>query len=595
MSTPLISLRSVSKHCGNRVLFEDISFVLNEGERVALIGANGSGKTTLFRMMMGLEGVDGGEVISRRDLRVGYVEQSDKFQDTDTVTEVLKRALDQEVLSDYERDSRIREWISKGGLDRYSGAVQSLSGGWKKRLSLIRSLISEPEVLLLDEPTNHLDVEGIMWLEDLLETTNASVLFISHDRYFIEETATKVIELDSRYPKGFISSSGGYGAFLENRENFLAGLEANRASLANKVRREVEWLRQGVKARGTKAKFRINEAHRMMDTLSSIDLREQKSDVEFQTTNRKSRELLKVENLSQSIGELKLITGLSFVLGPKSRLGIVGNNGSGKSTLIATLIGKLKPVQGRIIIGKGVEIGVFGQGRTELDLSLSLKDTFAPDGDSVVYNDREIHIVSWVKKFLFRTDQLSARVGELSGGEQARVLLAKIMLSPYDILIFDEPTNDLDITTLEVFEEALEEFPGAIVLVTHDRYLLDRVTKSVIGLHPGGSSHIYADVHQWQKDRPNMAETIQGKPADVSSDSNAKTGLSYNERKELSSIEAKIAKLEAQIAKKDAEMHDTGNSNDANRLSKIMSEIGELQSQLTLLFERWETLESKRL
>lgn len=599
---PLLSAKDLSKSFGIKTLFEEISISINPGEKVALIGPNGSGKSTLLRMIGGLEHADSGAVYPRRDLRCSYVPQEDQFNLEISIAETLRLACANSGLEEYEIEERVRATLRRAGFSNSEELVSTLSGGWKKRLAIVRGLITEPELLLVDEPTNHLDIDGVLWLEELLGNSSSAIVFVSHDRYFIERLAERVVEINRRYPSGYFSADGDYADFLEARSLFLTSLKQERASLANRVRREIEWLRQGAKARTTKSKHRTAEAHKMVADLKSYQLDEKRSKLEFAASNRKTKELIKLEEISKSIGGRSLFQNISFTLSPGVRLGVVGPNGSGKTTFMKTLLGELKPDSGRIVKASNLRMTFFDQARAKLDRSVTLKRALAPNGgDSVIFNDRSLHVVSWAKRFLFSNEQLSVPVEKLSGGEQARVLLAQIMLEQSDILFFDEPTNDLDIDTLEVLEESFEEFPGAIVLITHDRYLLDQSATTVLGLATGGGA-LYANYLQWEeayqnelakpsKEKSNKSVSV---PQAQSVTKPKGVALTQEESRELRSLESKIEKAEKQLAKLNQEMMSDAVSKNPQKLSECVEAITAQHKIVEELSARWEELEEKK-
>lgn len=594
---PLISAQLLTKRFGIKPLFEGITFVVNESDRVALLGPNGSGKSTLLRLLAGIDEPDEGSVTARKDLRCSYVAQEDLFQSSDTVGSVIREALLAHRFAENEIERKISIALGEAGFNDSSALVSSLSGGWKKRLSIVRGLAVEPEVLILDEPTNHLDIDGILWLEALLERAPFAALFVSHDRYFIERVSKRVVEINRRFPKGFFTSDGSYSDFLEARDNFLQGLRQSQESLANKVRREVEWLRQGVKARGTKAKFRQDEAARLQKELAGYNLDEKRASLEFSSSDRKTKELIKVEKISKSVGGRALFKDISLILSPGVRLGVVGANGSGKSTFMRVLLSELEPDAGRVVKAKNLKVAFSDQSRQTLDRSLTLKEALCPEGDSVIFGEKSIHVASWAARFLFSTDQLRIPVSELSGGEQARVVLARVMSTPADILLFDEPTNDLDIETLEVLEDALCEFPGAVVLITHDRYLLDRVATTVLGLGEGCTA-IYADFSQWisakkairsSERKPSDSQKIDSKPKD-----RKQSKLTYKEQFELDGIEAKILAAEEAVTETERKMTLEKTKSDPQAFNACCEELSKRIETVESLYKRWDELESKR-
>lgn len=593
----LVSLQQVTKLVSGRTLFEGITFVLAEGERLALIGPNGAGKSTLLKIVAGLTEPDEGQVTTRRGLRVAYVPQQEEFASGKSVRELLEEVL--VGVDQNDRDGRIARTLGLTGFNQGAIQAETLSGGWKKRLSIARGLVQEPELLLLDEPTNHLDIDGIEWLEQLLNNIRCSVAFISHDRYFLESAAKRVIELDRRYPGGFLSVSGNYSEFLARRSEYYEQRQQQQDSLANKVRREVEWLRQGAKARTTKSKHRTDEANRLISELKSIDLATRKPRLEFLGGAKQSKELLKVEDLEFSRGGKVLGSELSFLLSRGVRLGIVGPNGSGKSSLIKIILGENQPDAGKVLRASNLKIAVFDQARTSLNPEQSLEEALIGDGKSFVWNGVEYTAIAWGKRFLFRPEQLSLPIKRLSGGEQARVLISKLMRTPADILILDEPTNDLDIPTLEVLEESIDEFPGAVVLVTHDRYLLDRVSTQVVGLSGDGVSEVFASYLQWEMAREARSAQQKGRakkvPQPNGSDSpRSRTGLSFTEQHELAGMEKAIEVAEKQLSTIELALAAPEAAMDQEMLTRLCDELATAQAEVDRLYARWDELERKK-
>lgn len=600
--TILLSCESISKSYGVKPLFRDLSLALFEGDHVGLVGPNGSGKSTLLKILAGLEEPDSGTRSARRQLRIGYVPQEPSFADGQTVEETLAQVLLDEGFAPHEQGSRVARALSLGEFTGADQPTAELSGGWKKRLAIARSLMMEPDVLLMDEPTNHLDLQGILWLERVLRDEPRAFLVVSHDRRFLESVASRMVELNRRYPDGVFEAKGRYSDFLEQRDAALRAQADYEASLANRVRGEVEWLRRGPKARTTKAKARIDAAGQLIDELEEARSRRGQSaaGIDFTASGRKSKQLLVAADLGFSLGGRPIVTGLDLHLGPGQRLGLLGPNGSGKTTLLKLLAGRLTPQRGTVVHADRLRIVTFEQHRESLDQQATLRRALAPAGDAVVYRDRSVHIVSWAKRFLFRPEQLDLPVSRLSGGEQARLLIARLMLQPADLLILDEPTNDLDIPTLDVLEESLLEFPGALVLVTHDRWLLDRVSTTILALDGQGQAEWFADYAQWE-----AAQTRKGagrdspgpsSPAEPSSAAAPKKrrGLSYRDQREWERIEATILNAEATAAACQAAVNDPAIVSDAEALRARYAALEAAQAEVDRLYARWAALEAQQ-
>jgi len=417
---------------------------------------------------------------------------------------------------------------------------------------------------------------------------------VSHDRYFLENAATEVAEINRAYPDGMFRAEGNYADFLEKREAFLEAQSEQQAALANRVRREVEWLRRGPKARTGKSKARIDAAHELMGELAEVSARNAKAAtrIDFTASGRKTRKLIRAEGISKGLGGRQLFRDLSFSLSPGMRLGLAGPNGSGKTTLLRVLKGELDADAGTIERADGLRVVYFDQGRDQLDPAAPLREGLGAHGDSVIYRDRAMHIAGWAKRFLFRPEQLDTPVGRFSGGERARIVIARLMLQPADVLLLDEPTNDLDIPTLEVLEESLTDFAGALVLVTHDRYMLDRVSTVVLGLNGEGGAEVFADYSQWEQARAVKPARVQ-KDRPEAYPTAPKKKLAYLEAREWEQMEERILEAEQSLEAARAAMQAPEVVSDAFALQQRYAEMQAAEAEVAKLYARWAELEGK--
>jgi ABC transport system ATP-binding/permease protein len=606
----LISCKALGKSFGAQNLFKNINLVVNSGEKIGVIGPNGSGKSTLLKIICGLEDADSGQVVRQKFVRLSYLAQDDVFDLEKSVTANLLAAVMGEDLQETEKYNRVHTLLSRAEFPDADAQVENLSGGWRKRLAICRALLVAPDVLVMDEPTNHLDIEGILWLEKMLGggAAPAAYLLVSHDRHFLENCSNRIIELSSLYPEGTLEVQGSYSQFLEKRQLFLAGQMQEEERLANKAKREIEWLRRGPKARATKAKYRIDEAHKLTGELADVKARNRSIaslQIDFEATGRKTRKLLEAVGLSKSYGDQALFSNLNIILAPGSRLGLLGRNGCGKSTLMKIIAGatgnaQVLPDAGSLKTADNVKIVTFDQNRESIDPTVTLRRALAPEGDAVMYCGRSLHVASWAKKFLFRPDQLETPVGQLSGGEQARILIAGLMRRPADILLLDEPTNDLDIASLDVLETSLLDFPGALILVTHDRFLLDRVCHRLLGFGGRAGVSYYADYEQWLSDLPqtlekdNLREKRTGGEIPAPAPAKNKGRLSYIDQREYEQIEEKITAGESRIAELEEMMLLPDVVSAADALAACWHDLEKARLEVERLYHRWDELEEKR-
>jgi ATP-binding cassette subfamily F protein uup len=607
---PILNAQNISKRFGANPLFQGIFFAVHEGDRIGLIGPNGAGKSTLLAMLAGEQEPDSGEVAFRKRARVGYVHQISEYEPGATVRTRIETAMARASVPENEREQRLRETLGRAGFAEskestgtsMDAEAASLSGGWRKRLAIAEALVIKPDVLLLDEPTNHLDLEGIEWLEDLLQAANFAFVVVVHDRYFLENVAQHVVELNRIYTDGLLRMKGSYSKFLEGREAWLVSEQRAQEGLRNRVRTEIEWLRRGPKARATKAKARIDNAHELIARLEDSETRSRvaTAGISFDATNRQTKRLIGLEGVAVTLNDRQILRGITFNLNNGMKLGLVGPNGSGKTTLLRAMTGELEPSAGARWGAANLRIVYFSQMR-EIDGDLTLRRALAPDSDSVVYQDRVVHVAGYAARFLFTAEQLNQPVARLSGGERARVLIARLMLEPADVLILDEPTNDLDIPTLEILEEALLEFSGALVLVTHDRYLLDRVTNTVVGLDGRGNAAQFADYTQWEEWRNEGGESAgrgqdeaAAKPVrQIAPAPSSKKKLSYIEQREYDGIEARIEAADARLRAAHESINDSKVAIEANALTAALAELESAQKEHDAIYDRWATLTEK--
>ena len=598
----LLSARGLTKSYSHRPLFADLSFDLRVGERVGLVGPNGAGKSTLLKLLAGREAPDDGDTSTRRGARIGYLPQDDTFEPGHTAREAVLAWLAADHLEDHERETRAAIMLTQIGFADPDQPAASLSGGWRKRLTLARELARHPDFLLMDEPTNHLDLPGVVWLERLLRGADFGYLVATHDRAFLRAVTQDVIEISRVYPGGFFRADGGYDTFADKRDLFLEAQARQREAVANQVRRETEWLSRKESAQRRKSRARIGEAADRRAELADLNYRTAvggAAGIDFAGTGRQTKKLLTAAGVAKSLGGRPLFSGTDLILAPGVRLGLLGPNGSGKSTLLKVLAGELEPDAGTVTRADALRTVVFEQGRSTLDPAVTLRRALSPNADMVKFRERELHVGGWARQFLFQPEQLDVEVGALSGGEQARVRIAQLMLKPADVLFLDEPTNDLDIPALEVLEDSLEEFPGAVVLVSHDRDLMDRLCTAVVGLDGEGGAAVYGSVGQWltayearTAERSVRAEEAV-KAARPKQAAPAKKKLSFKEQQEWDGMEAAITAAEEAVAARQAAVEAAATAGHA-ALAAACHDLEAAQHAVEHLYARWQELEAKR-
>jgi ATP-binding cassette subfamily F protein uup len=593
----LLNLDKISKSFGSKALFTDLCLTVNEGDKIGIIGDNGTGKTTLTKIMASLESADTGNIAIRKYLKTAYIPQVSTYPAKASVWDIVAGT----ATSDFKNsDVKTATALSIVGFDDHTLKVNTLSGGWSKRLDIACGIVNEPELLILDEPTNHLDLQALAWLENFLGSARFTWVMVSHDRFLLERSANRIVEINKRYEGNIFQSDGKYHDFLEKHLQYIEQQNKQEAVMSNRVRAEIEWLRRGPKARTTKSKYRIDEAQNLIKELA--DLREKKrtsrTEIDFRSSNRKTKLLVIIKNISKSFGDKDILKNFTANLTTGLCIGLLGGNGAGKSTLLKLLSKKIEPDSGSVEHADNLKIVYFDQSRESLHQQKTIKQFLADGNDTVIFKDRPVHMVSWIKRFDFVPEQMDSTIASLSGGEQAKILIAKLMLEPADILLLDEPTNDLDIRTIETLEENLLEFGGLLVLVSHDRYMISRVCGLFIGFTTDAKAELFADYEQWEESLKTNKKENSGDARKTDKDKRSKskkTKLSYKEKLELQNVEKQIEILDDKLKLLEAQLGDPKNFSDFILLSKITEEIALNKEALEKFYHRWAYLAERSL
>ena len=628
---PILTLRGVTLSLGDAPLLDDVSLQLERGERLCLVGRNGSGKSTLLRLVAGETHADAGELWQGPGLRVARLAQEVPLGGSGSVFHAVAEGLgaagalveryhalarqvadgDESRIADLDHcqheleaaggwamEQRVETVISRLGLDP-SVSLTSLSGGVARRVLLARALVSDPDLLLLDEPTNHLDIDGITWLEEFLLGWHGTLLFVTHDRAFLQRLATRIIELDRGRLTDF---PGDYATYLSRKAEWLAAEETRDALFDDKLAREEAWVRQGIKARRTRNEGRVRALERLRAERAARRAQLGRVTMAIQAAERSGKVVADAEGVSFAYDGQPILRGLTTTILRGDKVGVIGPNGAGKTTLLRLLLGELEPTEGRIRRGTHLEVAYFDQRRAALDEERTVQDNVGGGREFVVIDGQRRHVLGYLQDFLFPPDRARQPVKALSGGERNRLLLARLFTRPSNVLVLDEPTNDLDTETLELLEALLVEYSGTVLLVSHDRAFLDHVVTSTLVFEGPGVVREYVGGYQdWLRQRPvPRPEARQGKPSTRErtpprpADAGRSRKLSYRDQRELDALPARIEVLEGERDALLASMNEPAfYQREGSAIRAVQAQLEQLQETLASAYARWESLESR--
>ena len=580
----LLTIENVSKVYGEKQIFNQISFGLNEGDKFGVIGVNGTGKSTFLKILAGLEEPDEGKVTKGNKVRIGYLSQVPEFDGKLTILENVIRGIQSEN-EHWNLEGQATSMLLKLGLSEPDKITEKLSGGQKKRAALVRTLLNPSEILVLDEPTNHLDNEMTEWLEEYLNKYKGSLIMVTHDRYFLDKVTNKIVEIDKTK---LYTYNGNYTTFLQlkaEREEMELATERKKESI---YRQDLEWMMRGARARSTKQKAHIQRFEELRDRERIVEdkLVEMES-----ASSRLGRKTVVLEHVSKSFGENHLIKDFSYTMVRGERLGIVGHNGCGKSTLLKMITGELEPDSGVIDIGSTVKIGYFSQENEYLDGELRVIDYIKNIAEYIEISSGRISASQMLERFLFTSDMQYSYISKLSGGEKRRLYLLKVLMEAPNVLILDEPTNDLDIQTLTILEHYLDTFEGIVITVSHDRYFLDRVVQRILAFEENGAINQYeGGFSDYKANTSYQASTIGNSPVKEKSGTKEKPKtkklkFTYQEQREFDEIDTVIAQLEEKLVDLEGQMDKY--ANDYGKLREIMAEKEQVEEQLEFKMDRW--------
>lgn len=591
----ILNAEKISKTYGEKVLFDKVVLGVNKGDKIGVIGVNGTGKSTFLKIIAGIEEPDAGEIVSGRGVTVSYLAQTPQFNPGDTIVGYVIK--DKNNASEAEA----KTILTKLGITDFDAAINTLSGGQRKRIALARTLVSPAEVLILDEPTNHLDSDMVIWLEEYIKKFRGELIMVTHDRYFLDNVTNRIVELDGGKLYGYDTNYSGFLELKTQREEMERATEAKRANI---LRRELEWIRRGCQARSTKQQARIDRYEDMKEASRQARASFENKALEMNSVStRLGKKTIELSDICKSFGEKNVIDDFTYIFLRDDRIGIIGKNGCGKSTLMKIITGNLKPDSGSVEIGDTVRIGYFMQENEPLDEKMNVLEFVRSIGEYVTTATGKATASQMCEKFLFGPKSQWTPISKLSGGEKRRLYLLSVLMSAPNVLILDEPTNDLDIETLEILEDYLDGFAGIVIVVSHDRYFLDRTVDRIFSFEGGGRLKQYeggfSDYYEKKQAENGIAsdgatqsvkeavsgDTTSAKPKKYYKERENKLKFTYAEQKEYDTIDDDIASLESKIEELDGEI--AGVATQYSRLNELMQEKADVEAQLEHKMDRW--------
>lgn len=614
-----ITVENLSKCYGQQIILDKAALTIHEGEKIGLVGANGCGKSTFMKIITGHEDADSGDIVRKKDLLTGYLPQeftldeklsvyenilsgarhiTDMLKEYESLPHDSNKAHDLEIkighVDGWNLDNKIENVMTKLKCPDRNAVASILSGGEKRRVALARALIAEPDLLVLDEPTNHLDTDSIDWVEQFMREYRGACVFVTHDRYFLDNVTTKIVEL---FRGTFKSYRGNYSNYLREKSEQLERDDIAEDKRQKFMKKELEWVRRGPKARTTKAQYRVNRYYEMSSQKGPE--KEMKMDLIIPPALRLSNQVVKLDNVSMSFENKTLFSDLTLDIEPGSKIGIIGPNGSGKTTLLKVILGMVQPSSGKVSISHNTAFNYIDQERLLVDNDKSVIEEIGEGYDFVMLGDEKVSVWTYLKRFLFADDRIRTKVGQLSGGERARLLLAKILKRGGNFIVLDEPTNDLDLSTLRLLEDALIDFEGCVLLVSHDRYFLNRVCTGILAFEGDGTLNYHVGDYDYYMSKRaefynSRNESVKNRTESFQVKEKTKVRkLKFKEQQELDNIEGKIVKADAEIESLQAAMMSPDfYKEQASKAKEVQEKIRKTEAMRDNLYKRWEELEA---